>query len=647
MSGLAPDIDALDSGRFPGWARTGLGFRAFPSQALGGPGASPACRYYIPPEHGDSHFISASPAECAALAAKILVDPNYSGYILETPAEFYIALPDTTTGACPANAVPVYRLWNGRADSNHRYTTDPAIKARMLASGYVAEGYGPNAVDMCTIAAVGSDAPIRVSSESPLAPGCDGTIPVGHNYANTEVEPFIAVNPQNPENFVGVWQQDRWSSGSARALATGATFDGGRTWVRSFAPFSRCSGGTPANGGDYTRASDPWVTFAADGTAYQSAIAMTGPQLRTNAVLVSRSVDGGRTWSAPVTLIRDDSFFNDKESITADRADARLIYATWTRLTIDGIGPTYFSRTIDGGATWEPARPIYDPGDGLLAINNQIVVLPDGALVLFLTKLDPLRPAANDALLVVRSTDRGVTWSTPVTVAPVQTVGTRDPETGVRVVDGSTLGSIAVGPDGTLAVVWQDARVTGGVHDAIAFSRSSDGGSTWSTPAAINANLNVAAFLPMVSIADDGTFGVTYFDFRSNTSNTTTLLTDFWLTRSNDGNVWREVRVAGPFDLATAPIAGGLFLGDYQGLATVGSTFLPFFAQTVGDSNNPTDVFIAPSLGALTAQAHAVKLEVHARPAPPLAWTPELATRIFENVVRTIEARVPGWTAPP
>jgi hypothetical protein len=43
----------------------------------------------------------------------------------------------------------VYRLWNQRVDSNHRYTTDPAIKAQMIAKGYVAEGYGPDAIMMC------------------------------------------------------------------------------------------------------------------------------------------------------------------------------------------------------------------------------------------------------------------------------------------------------------------------------------------------------------------------------------------------------------------------------------------------------------------------------------------------------------------
>jgi hypothetical protein len=149
ISDLQPDIDALDTGRFPGWARTAQSFKVFASQASGGPGVNPVCRFYIPPAHGNSHFFSASPAECAQLLQKMQNDPNYSGYVYETPNAFYIALPDTTTGACPGATIPVYRLWNQRADSNHRYTTDPAIKAQMLAHGYVAEGYGPDAVIMC------------------------------------------------------------------------------------------------------------------------------------------------------------------------------------------------------------------------------------------------------------------------------------------------------------------------------------------------------------------------------------------------------------------------------------------------------------------------------------------------------------------
>src|SRR5258708_40157216 len=134
ISSLQPDIDALDSGHFFGWSRTGLTFQAFADAASGGPGVNPVCRFYIPPP-ADSHFFSAVPAECAAVLAKIPIDPNYSGFVYESPNAFYIVQPDTTTGACPAGTVPVYRLWNQRADSNHRYTADPATQALLGAKG--------------------------------------------------------------------------------------------------------------------------------------------------------------------------------------------------------------------------------------------------------------------------------------------------------------------------------------------------------------------------------------------------------------------------------------------------------------------------------------------------------------------------------
>src|SRR5206468_2670797 len=46
-SALAPDIEALDSGRIPGWYRTGQTFRVYPTLAAAGPGGSPVCRFYI------------------------------------------------------------------------------------------------------------------------------------------------------------------------------------------------------------------------------------------------------------------------------------------------------------------------------------------------------------------------------------------------------------------------------------------------------------------------------------------------------------------------------------------------------------------------------------------------------------------------
>jgi len=62
---------------------------------------------------------------------------------------FVVALPDAQSGACPAGTMPVYRVFNHRRDANHRYVTSLATRASMLAAGWIAEGYGPDAVAMC------------------------------------------------------------------------------------------------------------------------------------------------------------------------------------------------------------------------------------------------------------------------------------------------------------------------------------------------------------------------------------------------------------------------------------------------------------------------------------------------------------------
>jgi len=149
VTALQPEIDALDLQVIPGWMRTGQSFGAYATLESAGPGAQPVCRFYIPPEDGNSHFFSASVAECAAILQLMLTNPLYAGYVYETAQAFFIGLPDLVTGACPIGTVAVYRLWNQRADSNHRYTTDPATKAAMIARGYAPEGYGPDAVSMC------------------------------------------------------------------------------------------------------------------------------------------------------------------------------------------------------------------------------------------------------------------------------------------------------------------------------------------------------------------------------------------------------------------------------------------------------------------------------------------------------------------
>jgi hypothetical protein len=463
-----------------------------------------------------------------------------------------------------------------------------------------------------------STTPVLVSGPSPFA-SCTIGGP-GTNYVNAEVEPRVAVNPTDPNNIVGVFQQDRWSNGGAHGLVAGVSHDGGTSWAETWAHFSTCSGGTATNGGNYDRASDPWVSFAPNGDVYQISLSASADQI-TSAILVSKSTNGGNTWSEPITLRRDSSAFNfnDKESITADPTNASDVYAVWdrSRFPSDNAdfnalhsfafrGDIWFSRTTDGGATWESARAIFAPMSNEATVGNQIVVLPNGTLVdIFDLEKGSGKNAPGFFEAVIRSTDKGVTWSKPIIISKDMSVAVTDPDTGAPVRTGAGLPDIAVDrTTGTLYAAWADGRFSNSVHDDIALSRSTNGGLTWSAPVKVNQTTNnAAAFTPSVYVAANGTVGVTYYDFRNNTA-AAGVPTDYWLVRCSSTSVdctnsanWSESHVAGSFDIETAPVARGYFLGDYEGLTSVGSdfnTFLPFFVQTnTGNTTNRTDVFAA------------------------------------------------------
>ena len=125
---------------------------------------------------------------------------------------------------------------------------------------------------------------------------------------------------------------------------------------------------------------------------------------------------------------------------------------------------------------------------------------------------------------------------------------------------------------------------------------STDGGFSWSTAIPVNktpSNIPTAnrqAFIPTVAVASDGTIGVAYYDFRFNDASSG-LLTDYWLVHchpsattpaSNPANWKNETRLTGTsFDLqiqAGNPF-GVYFLGDYEGLTTVGNDFLAAWTQ--------------------------------------------------------------------
>jgi len=128
------EVASLDSGATKGWDRTGFRFLVYNAPVAG---TNPVCRFYRTPSFGDSHFYSASPAECASTAALHPVD-----WIYESSSVFYAVLPDTATGACPAGMLSVYRFFNANT-TNHRYTAELVLRNELAVTpGWIAEGYG-------------------------------------------------------------------------------------------------------------------------------------------------------------------------------------------------------------------------------------------------------------------------------------------------------------------------------------------------------------------------------------------------------------------------------------------------------------------------------------------------------------------------
>jgi hypothetical protein len=130
------EANAIDAGAAgPGWSRTGKTFRVFASTA--GTSASPACRFYGTRGKGpNSHFFTALPAECE------LVKQD-QGWTLEDADAFAVFLPSQYGTESCSSGKGVYRAYNNRAssnDSNHRYVTDSADYAQMIASGWIGEG---------------------------------------------------------------------------------------------------------------------------------------------------------------------------------------------------------------------------------------------------------------------------------------------------------------------------------------------------------------------------------------------------------------------------------------------------------------------------------------------------------------------------
>jgi hypothetical protein len=434
---------------------------------------------------------------------------------------------------------------------------------------------------------------VRVSTDNgvtaPLSPEELSTS--GQVFLDSQTEPWVDVNPSNADNVVGMFQEDRWSTGGARNLVLATSFDGGQTWQNI-----PLQGIALVAGGEFQRVTDPWVSFAQGSRVYATSLAFddTGPD---NAIFVHTSTDGGLTWPQTAEVIRDNdfAFFNDKQALVADDYTSSPfsgnVYVTWDRLIDKSgnpfagnfTGPALFSRSADGGKTFSTPQVIFDTGINEQTIGNVPAVLPNGTIVVAGTFFENKGISAekNHALFfVTRSTNGGLTWSQPALVLDEQAAVVR----GIR--SGDTVPILAVDRrTGKLYAVWQDVRFSGGKRTDILLISSTDGGVHWSAPVKVNDTPPGAqdAFTPTVQVDSKGRVAVLYYDLRDDDPKDDALMTAEWIAFSTNGGrtFGPSARVTPPFDHRAAAEAGGFFLGDYQGLGVAGTTFIPFFGANL------------------------------------------------------------------
>jgi predicted dienelactone hydrolase len=132
MTSIANEIAILDAGiAIPGWRRTGYAFKVYALESTSG---TAACRFFGTPGIGpNSHFFTILPNECSDVKNNPMW--LFEGFVFRTEG------PDAI-GACPANRVPVIRMYNNGkgGQANHRYLTSHGEITAMLGQGWIVEG---------------------------------------------------------------------------------------------------------------------------------------------------------------------------------------------------------------------------------------------------------------------------------------------------------------------------------------------------------------------------------------------------------------------------------------------------------------------------------------------------------------------------
>jgi hypothetical protein len=414
--------------------------------------------------------------------------------------------------------------------------------------------------------------PKIISRDTPLPGSCDGL--------RQETDTMVAADPNQPSHIVATWDVDDHKSN-----VTAVSRDGGKSWKITTVPgISKCTGGSS------DQVVDPFVSIGAGGAAYFATL-----PLSLSGFLVSESADGGSTWATPVTADPAAGLTDDLPSVVADQAHNGHVLLTWSRFEYTGSaqtgGDARFSASVDAGQSFSEPVVIHHAPHGKVVLESRLAQMSNGTLLDIFGEAPAEPLTAPQQAFATRSTDGGSTWTAPVRITTVGQDPIIDPDTGKPQYNFCCLFGVATAAGGRAYLAY--TKVGGLKSGRVLVAGSTDGGKSWRAPRTV-ASLRAQAFEPALAVAEDGTVGVTWYDFRHDKRRDKTLTTDYWFAYSRDGgNHWRQRHLAGPFNLRSSRRTGRP-LGVYQGLAGLRHGFAATFIEAKPRAKNGSeDVFFA------------------------------------------------------
>lgn len=316
----------------------------------------------------------------------------------------------------------------------------------------------------------------------------------GFNYIGDAAnEPSLAVNPFNPDQIAIGWRQFDNVASNFRQGGWGYTNDGGQNWT------------FPGVLEPGVFRSDPVLDYDINGNFYYNSLTNSPTYL----CKVFRSTDSGVNWDTGV-----DAAGGDKQWMALDRSNGvgtGNIYSFWS-LAYSSCQPGHFNRSANGGNSYEPCIPVDgEPALGTLTVGKNGELYVAGV------------SSASDSLLVVKSVNAqtpgsAITWNQS---AGVFVDGYLNGFTGVNPV--GLYGQINVDVDRSNGAGANNVYVMASITSLstfdpadVVFSKSTDGGLTWSAPIIVNddaSNVNTQWFATM-GVAPNGRIDAVWLDTR-------------------------------------------------------------------------------------------------------------------------------------